>query len=93
MKLTLSQQLTLLAIGLLAAALQLLAGCGDSRSNAHAVYLLIDTSGTYAKVLGKYVRDEQQLGLMDALRKMTVLPRCRASPNVFRVRRSPVDTS
>ena len=26
-----------------------LAGCGDSRSNAHAVYMLIDTSGTYAQ--------------------------------------------
>lgn len=53
MKPTLSQQLTLVAIGLLAAAVQLLAGCGDSRSNAHAVYLLIDTSGTYAKEADK----------------------------------------
>ena len=25
-----------------------LAACGDSRSNAHAVYMLIDTSGTYS---------------------------------------------
>lgn len=32
------------------------------------------TSGTYAKVLGKYVRDEGALGLMDALRKMTLEP-------------------
>jgi N-acyl-D-aspartate/D-glutamate deacylase len=32
------------------------------------------TSGTYAKVLGKYVRDEKALGLMDALRKMTLDP-------------------
>lgn len=32
------------------------------------------TSGTYAKVLGKYVRDERALGLMDALRKMTLDP-------------------
>jgi hypothetical protein len=34
-----------LAAALLAAA----AGCGDSRSNAHAVYMLVDTSGTYAQ--------------------------------------------
>jgi hypothetical protein len=26
-----------------------LAGCGDSRNHAHAVYMLIDTSGTYAQ--------------------------------------------
>ncbi len=32
------------------------------------------TSGTYAKVLGRYVRDEKALGLMDALRKMTLDP-------------------
>jgi N-acyl-D-aspartate/D-glutamate deacylase len=32
------------------------------------------TSGTYAKVLGKYVRDEQAMSLMDALRKMTLDP-------------------
>ena len=32
------------------------------------------TSGTYAKVLGKYVRDEKVLSLMDALRKMTIEP-------------------
>ena len=32
------------------------------------------TSGTYAKVLGKYVREEKRLGLMDALRKMTIEP-------------------
>ncbi len=30
------------------------------------------TSGSYSKVLGKYVRDEQALSLMDALRKMTL---------------------
>ncbi|MGH9420372.1 MAG: VWA domain-containing protein, partial [Thermoanaerobaculia bacterium] len=28
-------------------------GCGDSRSNAQAVYMLIDTSGTYAQEAGK----------------------------------------
>ncbi len=32
------------------------------------------TSGTYAKVLGKYVREERAMGLMDALRKMTLDP-------------------
>jgi N-acyl-D-aspartate/D-glutamate deacylase len=32
------------------------------------------TSGTYAKVLGRYVRDEGLVELMDALRRMTVEP-------------------
>jgi N-acyl-D-aspartate/D-glutamate deacylase len=32
------------------------------------------TSGTYAKVLGKYVRDEKVVPLMDALRRMTLDP-------------------
>ena len=32
------------------------------------------TSGTFAKVLGKYVRQEGVLTLMDALRKMTIEP-------------------
>jgi N-acyl-D-aspartate/D-glutamate deacylase len=32
------------------------------------------TSGSYSKVLGKYVRDEKALSLMDALRKMTLMP-------------------
>jgi N-acyl-D-aspartate/D-glutamate deacylase len=32
------------------------------------------TSGSYAKVLGKYVRDERALGLMDALERMTLMP-------------------
>ena len=32
------------------------------------------TSGTFAKVLGKYVREEHGLTLMDALRKMTIEP-------------------
>jgi N-acyl-D-aspartate/D-glutamate deacylase len=32
------------------------------------------TSGTYAKVLGKYVRDEKVVPLMDALRRMTLEP-------------------
>ena len=31
-------------------------------------------AGTYARVLGRYVREEHALTLMDALRKMTVMP-------------------
>jgi N-acyl-D-aspartate/D-glutamate deacylase len=30
--------------------------------------------GTYARVLGRYVREQKALSLMDALRKMTILP-------------------
>ena len=40
-----------LAILLLSAAA--LAGCGDPRSHAQAVYMLVDTSGTYAAEAGK----------------------------------------
>src|SRR5213079_971300 len=29
------------------------AGCGDSRSHSNAVYMLVDTSGTYAQEVGK----------------------------------------
>src|SRR6185295_7822672 len=32
------------------------------------------TSGTFAKVLGKYVREERAVPLMDALRRMTIEP-------------------
>lgn len=32
------------------------------------------TAGTYARVLGHYVRDQGTLGLMDALRKMALIP-------------------
>ena len=32
------------------------------------------TSGCYSRVLGRYVREERALSLMDALRKMTVMP-------------------
>jgi N-acyl-D-aspartate/D-glutamate deacylase len=32
------------------------------------------TSGSYAKVLGRYVRDEQALTLMEALSRMTIMP-------------------
>jgi N-acyl-D-aspartate/D-glutamate deacylase len=35
-------------------------------------------AGTYARVLGHYVRDEKALLLMEALRKMTILPAARA---------------
>lgn len=31
-------------------------------------------AGTYARVLGRYVREQHTLSLMDALRKMTVMP-------------------
>ncbi len=31
-------------------------------------------AGTYARVLGRYVREQHALGLMDAIRKMTVMP-------------------
>jgi hypothetical protein len=40
---------SLVILGLAAAA----AGCVDPRSQAHAVYVLIDTSGTYAREAGK----------------------------------------
>jgi N-acyl-D-aspartate/D-glutamate deacylase len=40
------------------------------------------TSGTYAKVLGKYVREEHALTLMDALRKMTIEPARRLEARV-----------
>ena len=32
------------------------------------------TAGTFARVLGRYVRDEKALTLMEALRKMTLMP-------------------
>ena len=35
-------------------------------------------AGTYARVLGRYVREQKAIGLMDALRKMTVMPADRA---------------
>ena len=31
-------------------------------------------AGTYARVLGRYVREQHVISLMDALRKMTVQP-------------------
>jgi N-acyl-D-aspartate/D-glutamate deacylase len=32
------------------------------------------SAGTYARILGRYVREQKALTLMDALRKMTILP-------------------
>jgi dihydroorotase len=40
------------------------------------------TSGTYSKVLGRYVRDEHALPLMEALRKMTLAPAKRLEARV-----------
>jgi hypothetical protein len=46
-----------LAASLTVAALALaISGCGDSRSHAQAVYVLVDTSGTYAREAGKAER-------------------------------------
>ena len=44
------RRLLLLGLAFLAAGL---AGCGDPRSHAQAVYVLVDTSGTYAQEAGK----------------------------------------
>jgi len=38
--------------------------------------------GTYARVLGRYVREEKALSLMDALRKMTLMPAQRLERHV-----------
>jgi N-acyl-D-aspartate/D-glutamate deacylase len=32
------------------------------------------TAGTYSRILGRFVREEQSLSLMDAIRKMTLMP-------------------
>ena len=40
------------------------------------------TSGSYSKVLGKYVREEKGLSLMEALRKMTIMPAQRLEARV-----------
>jgi N-acyl-D-aspartate/D-glutamate deacylase len=40
------------------------------------------TWGAYARVLGRYVRDQKALSLMDALKKMTVLPADRVSQRI-----------
>lgn len=44
-------------------------------------------AGTYARVLGRYVRDEHTLTLMDALRKMTLMPARRLEQRVPAMRR------
>jgi len=45
------------------------------------------TTGTYAKVLGRYVRETHSLSLIDALRKMTLLPAQRLEARVPAMRR------
>jgi N-acyl-D-aspartate/D-glutamate deacylase len=40
------------------------------------------TSGSYSRVLGRYVREERALPLMDALRKMTLMPAQRLQARV-----------
>ena len=40
------------------------------------------TSGSYSKLLGKYVREEKALSLMDAIRKMTLMPAQRLEARV-----------
>ncbi len=39
-------------------------------------------AGTYARILGRYVREQQVLTLMDALGRMTILPARRLEPSV-----------
>jgi dihydroorotase len=40
------------------------------------------TSGTYAKVLGRYVREQRAITLMDAVRRMTLAPAQRLEARV-----------
>lgn len=40
------------------------------------------TTGTYSKVLGRYVRERGSLSLMDAIRKMTLMPAARLQARV-----------
>ena len=40
------------------------------------------TAGTYSRVLGRYVREAGALSLMDAIRKMTLMPAQRLEPRV-----------
>ena len=40
------------------------------------------SAGTYARVLGRYVRQEKALTLMDAIRKMTIMPAQRLEASV-----------
>ena len=45
------------------------------------------TAGTYSRVLGKYVREQGALSLMDALRKMTLMPAQRLEKRVPSMKR------
>ncbi len=40
------------------------------------------TTGTFARVLGRYVRETRSLSLMDAIRKMTLMPAQRLEARV-----------
>ena len=44
------------------------------------------TTGTYSKVLGRYVRERKALSLMDAIRKMTLMPARRLEARVSAMR-------
>ena len=44
------------------------------------------TTGTYSKVLGRYVREARSLTLMDAIRKMTLMPAQRLEARVASLR-------
>jgi N-acyl-D-aspartate/D-glutamate deacylase len=44
------------------------------------------TTGTYSRVLGRYVREAKGLTLVDALRKMTLMPAQRLEPRVAAMR-------
>jgi N-acyl-D-aspartate/D-glutamate deacylase len=44
------------------------------------------TTGTHAKVLGRYVRERGTLSLTDAIRKMTLMPAARLQPRVASMR-------
>ena len=45
------------------------------------------TTGTFAKVLGRYVRERGSLSLMEAIRKMTLMPAARLQARVASMRR------
>jgi dihydroorotase len=44
------------------------------------------SAGTFSRVLGKYVREEKALTLMEALRKMTIMPARRLEPMAPRMK-------
>jgi len=44
------------------------------------------TAGTYSRVLGRYVRERGSLSLMDAIRKMTLMPAMRLESRVAGMR-------